>query len=152
MTPSEKKKVMQLIQAANAMSNREPGAVAEWRRLVREVGVPLMGIKKGMPAWATPRGIVLERPFREMLGTGTQKAPKKKALTRRTAEARAKVAVEVAQLEGRVDVESRAIALMDLQTAELRKMRDDLRAKGRTLAQKKRRRKSRKRTTKRRAA
>lgn len=128
MTSSEKKKLLRLIEAANAMSNREPGAVAAWRKIVKTVGLDVMGVKKGTPQWANPGGIYL----------GALTTEEEKNL-REEADKRAKMAVEIAQLEGRrteVGIENRALELMDLSVAGLRKMRRELRAKGRTLPKK----------------
>lgn len=136
MTRTEKKKVLALIEAANEMAERVPGATARWRDLLLKTGPGLFGYKKGtIPAWAAgPQtlGTKEGEAFRKMLEEDVPVSVKKKdAKWKETLKNRARLAIEVAELEGKrseSSIEARALDLMDHGIPTLRRMARELRA------------------------
>lgn len=125
MTPGEKRRVRRLLEAANAMARREPGATERYRDLLEQDAGHLLGPRVGERVAGEATASRLRSP---------SPAQRRRA-ARRHAERKAALAIAVVELEDvgrkeprtREEMEERAVQLMDEPPAALRRMRVALR-------------------------
>ena len=125
MTRSEKKKVLEIVKAGNAMAAREKGAKEKWVQTVPFLASALLGRRLGKSK-GKARGTVTLGAAEGAAVFGGQRDTLKEQ-----AKKRAEVAIDVVELEGvrgRKRMENRAVALMDTSLSTLQRMRRELKA------------------------